>query len=141
MTWSSLASVVTPAPTSTTTPAPSWPRIAGNRPSGSSPDKVNQSVWQMPVALTSTSTSPARGPSRSTVSMVRGWPAFQAMAALVFMLVLAHPVLHDLPAMTTPSNIHTAAQQGYPKAAASYQRGRPEYPRQLLAWLTDTLGL
>jgi hypothetical protein len=47
-------------------PAPSWPRIAGNRPSGSSPDKVNQSVWQMPVALTSTSTSPARGPSRST---------------------------------------------------------------------------
>src|SRR5215212_963003 len=84
MTWSSLASVVTPAPTSTTTPAPSWPRMAGNRPSGSSPDKVNQSVWQMPVALTSTSTSPARGPSRSTVSIVRGSPAFQATAARVF---------------------------------------------------------
>ncbi|MNE72866.1 hypothetical protein D3C80_1688420 [compost metagenome] len=39
----------------------------------------------MPVALISTSTSPNFGPSRSTVSMVRGWPAFQATAALVFM--------------------------------------------------------
>jgi hypothetical protein len=31
------------------------------------------------------STSPARGPSRSTVSMVSGAPAFQATAARVFM--------------------------------------------------------
>src|SRR4051812_40853544 len=38
----------------------------------------------MPVALISTSTSPARGPSRSRVSMVRGWPACQATAATVF---------------------------------------------------------
>ncbi|MEW6374094.1 MAG: energy-coupling factor ABC transporter permease [Pseudomonadota bacterium] len=38
----------------------------------------------MPVALISTSTSPARGPSRSTSAMDRGSPAFQAMAALVF---------------------------------------------------------
>src|SRR5436190_18212572 len=43
--------------------------------------------------------------------------------------------------MTTPSNIHTAAQQGYPKAAASYQRGRPEYPPEIVGWLTGTLGL
>jgi hypothetical protein len=35
----------------------------------------------MPVALISTSTSPSRGPSRSTVSMVSGWPDFQATAA------------------------------------------------------------
>ena len=47
---------------STTTPAPSWPRIAGNSPSGSAPESVNSSVWQMPVALISTSTSPACGP-------------------------------------------------------------------------------
>ena len=33
-----------PILTSTTTPAPSWPRIAGNRPSGSAPDSVNSSV-------------------------------------------------------------------------------------------------
>ena len=31
MTWSPFLSVVTPGPTSTTTPAPSWPKITGNR--------------------------------------------------------------------------------------------------------------
>ncbi len=34
MTWSPFFTEVTPGPTSTTTPAPSWPRIAGNSPSG-----------------------------------------------------------------------------------------------------------
>src|SRR6188474_2046164 len=85
MTWSPFLTLVTPGPTSTTMPAPSWPRIAGNRPSGSAPDNVNSSVWQMPVALISTSTSPDLGPSRSTVSMVSGAPALCAMAALTFM--------------------------------------------------------
>src|ERR1700761_2056077 len=65
-------------------PAPSWPRMAGNRPSGSAPDKVKASVCQTPVALISTSTSPALGPSRSTVSMTSGLPASNATAALVF---------------------------------------------------------
>src|SRR5258705_780939 len=62
MTRSPFFTLVTPRPTSTTTPAPSWPRIAGNNPSGSAPDSVNSSVWQTPVALISTSTSPSRGP-------------------------------------------------------------------------------
>src|SRR3954466_6583588 len=81
MTWSSRRSVVTPGPTSTTTPAPSCPRMAGNRPSGSAPDSVNWSVWQMPVALISTSTSPAFGPSSRTVSILSGAPALCATAA------------------------------------------------------------
>jgi non-canonical purine NTP pyrophosphatase (RdgB/HAM1 family) len=38
------ASVVTPGPTSRTMPAPSWPKITGNRPSGSAPERVNSSV-------------------------------------------------------------------------------------------------
>ncbi len=59
MTWSPFTSDVTPGPTSTTTPAPSWPKITGNSPSGSAPERVNSSVWQTPVALISTSTSPA----------------------------------------------------------------------------------
>src|SRR5262245_10274967 len=84
MTWSPLARLVTPGPTSTTMPAPSWPRIAGNRPSGSAPERVNSSVWQMPVAFISISTSPALGPSRSTVSMLRGFPAWCATAAFTF---------------------------------------------------------
>src|SRR4029079_16591671 len=82
MTWSPFASVDTPGPTSTTTPAPSCPRIAGNKPSGSAPERVNSSVWQMPVALISTSTSPAFGPSRRTVSTTSGAPAWCATAAL-----------------------------------------------------------
>src|ERR1700712_5632698 len=81
MTWSPFFTEVTPRPTSTTTPAPSWPRIAGNNPSGSAPDSVNSSVWQTPVALISTSTSPSRGPSSCTVDISSGRPAATAIAA------------------------------------------------------------
>src|SRR5262245_33937317 len=81
MTWSPFFTEVTPGPTSTTIPAPSCPRIAGNRPSGSAPERVNSSVWQIPVALISTSTSPAFGPSRRTFSIVSGAPALCATAA------------------------------------------------------------
>src|SRR5262245_58627421 len=65
-------------------PAPSWPRIAGNRPSGSAPDSVNSSVWQTPVALISTRTSPAFGPSSLTVAISSGLPAATATAARTF---------------------------------------------------------
>ena len=95
MTWSPFFRLVTFLPTSTTTPAPSWPRIAGNSPSGSAPDRVNSSVWQMPVALISTSTSPSRGPARSMVSRLSLSPALRATAARVFivcLLVLGAPI-------------------------------------------------
>src|ERR1700722_6730493 len=81
MTWSPRFTEATPAPTSTTTPAPSCPRIAGNSPSGSAPESVNSSVWQMPVALISTITSPAFGPSSRTVVISSGFPAAVATAA------------------------------------------------------------
>src|SRR5262249_21140156 len=74
MTWSPFLTLVTPGPTSTTTPAPSWPRIDGNNPSGSAPESVNSSVWQIPVALISTSTSEAFAPSSSTSVTVRCVP-------------------------------------------------------------------
>jgi len=77
---------VTPAPTSRTMPAPSWPRIEGNSPSGSPPESVNASVWQMPVAFSSTSTSPAFGPSSWTVSITSGSPGLWATAALTSIL-------------------------------------------------------
>jgi ubiquinone/menaquinone biosynthesis C-methylase UbiE len=38
-------------------------------------------------------------------------------------------------------NVHSAAQQGYAKEAASYERGRPEYPQALRDWLGSTLAL
>src|SRR5258708_6998741 len=65
-------------------PAPSCPKIAGNNPSGSAPERVNSSVWQTPLALISTNTSPALGPSKSTVMISRGLRAAVATAALVF---------------------------------------------------------
>ena len=86
MTWSPSLSDVTPLPTSLTTPAPSCPKIAGKRPSGSSPDKVNSSVWHIPVAFISTKTSPKRGPSKSTSIISSGFPASTATAALVFII-------------------------------------------------------
>src|SRR5262249_55465471 len=86
MTWSPLFTLVTPLPTSTT-PAPSWPRIAGNRPSGSAPERVNSSVWQTPVALISTITSPSRGPPRWTVEISSGLPADVATAARTSMAI------------------------------------------------------
>src|SRR5690242_326814 len=55
--------------------------MAGNKPSGSAPERVNSSVWQMPVALISTITSPALGPSSLTVVTSSGLPAWTATAA------------------------------------------------------------
>src|SRR5262245_52982690 len=81
MTWSPFRTEVTPGPTSTTMPAPSCPRIAGNRPSGSAPERVNSSVWHTPVALISTRTSPAFGPSSVTVVTSSGLPFSNATAA------------------------------------------------------------
>src|SRR5262249_27470086 len=66
-------------------PPPSWPRIAGNKPSGSAPDIVYASVWHTPVATIRTSTSPALGPPISISSMLNGLQASQATAARVFM--------------------------------------------------------
>ncbi len=40
-----------------------------------------------------------------------------------------------------PAPIHDAAQRGYASASDSYQRGRPEYPEALGAWLGETLGV
>ena len=53
----------------------------GTGPSGSAPESVNSSVWQIPVARISTITSPALGPSSCTVSTLSGSPALCATAA------------------------------------------------------------
>src|SRR5690606_16842356 len=86
ITWSPGCTLVTPSPTSTTMPAPSWPSTAGNTPSGSSPDSVKASVWQSAVWVIFTSTSPCFGPSRSSSTICSGFPASKATAARVFMV-------------------------------------------------------
>lgn len=39
------------------------------------------------------------------------------------------------------TGVHTSAQQGFSIQAATYAQGRPDYPRQLTGWLTDTLRI
>ena len=48
-TWSPTFTRVTAAPTSSTTPAPSWPRTTGIG-VGNVPSRMSRSVWQMPEA-------------------------------------------------------------------------------------------
>lgn len=38
-------------------------------------------------------------------------------------------------------DVHAAAAQGFSTEAASYARGRPEYPPELMPWLATTLGV
>src|SRR5918996_2492378 len=117
MTWSPFLSEVTPGPTSTTTPVPSCPRIAGNSPSGSAPESVNSSVWQIPVAGISTIPSPALGPSSCTVSIESGAPAWCATAARTSMP--ASPLLCDAP-RSWPTANQTAPQLASPSAVAGF---------------------
>src|SRR5882672_2948892 len=107
MTWSPFFSDTMPGPTSTTTPAPSWPKTTGNSPSGSPPERVNSSVWQTPDALISTSTSPNFGPSRSTVSISSLSPALKQTAALVFTLAFPQLCIGGEP-RTGPSPCHSS---------------------------------
>ena len=37
--------------------------------------------------------------------------------------------------------IHPRAAVGFGRAAEAYERGRPDYPAQAVAWLQDRLGL
>src|SRR4051794_4681703 len=55
--------------------------MAGMRAVELPPESASASVWHTPVALISTSTSPARGPSSVTVSIESGLPAPKATAA------------------------------------------------------------
>lgn len=37
--------------------------------------------------------------------------------------------------------VHSAAQQGYSSEAEAYARGRPEYPMQIMGWLSSEVGI
>ena len=41
----------------------------------------------------------------------------------------------------TADRVHPAARAGYTAGAAAYERGRPAYPTDAVAWLLDGLGL
>ena len=56
-TWSPGPTWVTPAPTASTTPAPSWPSTTGTG-NGMVPSTTDRSLWHSPAAEIATSTSP-----------------------------------------------------------------------------------
>ena len=62
---------VTPRPTASTVPAPSWPRTTGSA-MGASPCMKWRSLRQMPAAPIFTRTSPSLGSSSSTSSITSG---------------------------------------------------------------------
>src|SRR5919108_2066507 len=80
MTWSPGARPETPGPTSSTTPAPSWPRMTGR---GASwiPSTTCRSERQTPLAAIRTPTSPGPGGSTSTSSTRSGSPISDRIAA------------------------------------------------------------
>src|SRR4051812_45443441 len=73
----------TPAPTSSTTPATSWPGTRGYSIPGKAPSFVSTSLWQTPQACTLIRTCPAPGfgVSRSTIS--KSAPAFGTTATFI----------------------------------------------------------
>ena len=83
-TRSPTATFVTADPTALTTPAPSCPSTAGSG-TGIHWSRQIRSVWQIPDALISTSTSSSRSsPSSSSVS-TKGAPFDSVTAAVTFM--------------------------------------------------------
>src|SRR5579862_3099602 len=68
-TWSPGATSVTPRPTSSTTPAPSWPSTSGSTATGDVPCSTCRSDPHTPVAATRTSTSPGCGGPTSMSSI------------------------------------------------------------------------
>src|SRR5918995_1886408 len=83
MTWSPGCSRVTPGPTASMTPAPSWPPTMGNR-GTMSPCHRCSSEWHRPAATNRISTPPAFGSSSSHSPISKGWWTSRRTAALVF---------------------------------------------------------
>src|SRR6185437_4193403 len=90
-TWSPEATLVTPGPTDSTTPAASWPPTMGKR-TGVSPSMTPRSEWQRPAAATLIRTSPAFGSSTSSSTTSNGWPVAVSTAARVFTVRLSSRV-------------------------------------------------
>ena len=80
-TWSPTARPVTPSPTSTISPAPSWPSTSGGG-SAMVPLVADRSEWQTPQAASFTITSPRLGLSTEMVSTTTGLFSSRQTAAL-----------------------------------------------------------
>src|SRR5271169_1372769 len=106
-TWSPGLTVVTSAPTASTTPAPSWPstigRSSGKRPI---PSTTCRSLWHTPVATVRTSTSRPHGLSTSTCSIVSGACTLRKTAALISIGLSPHRIDLAATACDEPDRDH-----------------------------------
>src|SRR5207253_4447280 len=73
---------VTPGPTASTIPAPSWPRTTGVG-YGIEPSITLRSEWQSPAALIATRTSPTPGSLTRTSSIATGRSGARKTAAFI----------------------------------------------------------
>src|SRR3954468_20961535 len=85
-TWSPAASALTPSPTSTTSPAASWPRTSGGG-IGIVPLVAERSEWQTPHAPSFTITSPRFGPSTVISSTTTGLLSSRHRTAFDFRVI------------------------------------------------------
>ena len=84
MTWSPTENPFTSAPTSTMTPAASWPITAGNGTSLRFPSTAFKSLAHNPLAATFTRSSPDFGLSSSTSRTSNFEPMPSRTAAFIF---------------------------------------------------------
>src|SRR3954452_2504013 len=85
-TWSPTCTRVTPGPTASTIPAPSWPPTTGKR-IIASPLWMWSSEWHSPAAMNLMRTSLGRGSSSSSSVISHGLPGSRQTAARVVMLI------------------------------------------------------
>src|SRR3954451_24279295 len=120
-TWSPTFTRVTPGPTASTMPAPSWPPTTGKR-IIASPFWMWSSEWHSPAAMNLMRTSLGRGSSTSSSVISHGLPGSRQTAARVVMLIGA------------PSLDRTSAPVHGRLAGAP--RPGPHPPSGTVAWTT-----
>src|SRR5215472_18225857 len=117
-TWSPTRTRVTPGPTASITPAPSWPPTIGSRPV-LSPVCRCSSEWHMPDALKAIRTSPCLGSSSSSSVISHGLPGSEMIAALVRILPVLYLRLCDGKPLGAPdgrravNGLPLGASEGY----------------------------
>jgi hypothetical protein len=80
----------TAAPTSSITPAPSWPRTTGIG-VGNVPSRMSRSVWQIPDAVIRTRTSSGCTSPSSAGPISNGPPALSTTAAVIAVVLTVVP--------------------------------------------------
>src|ERR1700729_1977419 len=120
------ATLVTPSPTRSTNPAPSWPSTVGAYPDRSTPEAVYISVWQTPQAASRTSTSPALGSARSSSVTFSGWPNCSSTAARIFTVFLLSADGRGRGAgARCPSSLRSVVALGVERVEHQLQHPRP----------------